>query len=694
MKKMIVIFINLMLMFVSIQFVFAQDPASAPPNPDFIKYLENLSQGKIQTQTAGGHHLGYIPPIIDLAHLRGQQLWPFSAQTYATSYDLREQNKLTTVKDQEQYGTCWAFASYGSLESALMPNESWDFSEGNMANRHGFDADINDGGSHITATAYLARWEGPVTEADDPYPLPDIIPTSPAGLSVKKHVQEVLFLPARGDSSDNNNIKQSIITYGAVYTAIYYDNNCYNSTHSAYYYNGTEISNHAITVVGWDDNYSRANFTDVPPGDGAFIMRNSWGTGWAEDGYFYISYYDSNIGIYNTVFNNAESSTNYYNIYQYDPLGLVGNYGYSSTTGWFANIFTAASAESLKAVGFYTGALDSSYEIYIYKDVGSDPIGGTPAATKTGTIAIAGYHTIVLDSIIPVASGQKFSVVVKLTTPGFDYPISYEYPYYNETDSQWYSSKATSEPGQSYVSPDGTSWSDITTITPTADINYAEANVCLKAYTGSTDTTAPSNIAYLNDGVGADIDTESLATVLSANWATSADTESGIARYWYGIGTTAGGTDLVNWTDVGVSTYVVRTGLSLTNKTRYYFTVKAENRAGLLSAVTNSDGQTFELLSHLKKVYNWPNPANPKTGQTITISQLPLEKTITIKIYNLAGELVKTLNDAEDITAGVELKTATWDGKNEEGKYVASGVYVYVVDTGDEQKVGKIAIVK
>ncbi|MDD5132464.1 MAG: lectin like domain-containing protein [bacterium] len=687
MKKMIIVLVSLVLMSIFTQFVFAQDPVNAPLNPDFLKYLEDLSQGKIQAQTADGHPLGYFPPSVDLSHLKGQQIsWPFSAQAYATRYDLREENKLTPIRDQGAYGTCWAHATYSSLESCLLPNETWDFSENNMANEHGFDWGFNDGGHHFISTAYLVRWGGPINEADDVYPNPA---GSPSGLTLKKHVQEVLFLPARSSATDNDNIKQSVITYGAVYTCVYSNDNYYNSTNHSYYYNGSQVSDHCVAIVGWDDNYSRNNFTTVPPGNGAFIVKNNWGTTWGEEGYFYVSYYDEVIGTDNAVFNNAESITNYYKIYQYDPLGWVSSTGYSNTTGWFANIFTAASAESLRAVGFYTAALNSTYEIRVYKDSGTNPIGGTLAVTKTGSIALPGYHTIALDSGIALTTGQKFSVVVKLTTPGYNYPIPLEQPYYNTATGKWYSSAATSNANESFISSNGTTWLDLTTHTP-------NGNVCLKAYTGSTDTTAPANIAYIYDGVGADIDTINSKTVLSANWATATDLQSSIARYWYGIGTTAGGTDVMTWTDVGVSTYVVKTGLALTQRQKYYIAVKAENGAGLLSGVTYSDGQTvvYESTNTLKDVYNWPNPGNPNKGQAIKISKLPLEKTITIKIYNLVGELVRTLEDGKEIIAGIETKTATWDGKNENGEYVASGVYAYVIDTGEEQQVGKIAVVK
>jgi hypothetical protein len=117
---------------------------------------------------------------------------------------------------------------------------------------------------------------------------------------------------------------------------------------------------------------------------------------------------------------------------------------------------------------------NSPYEVYIYKGVTSDPVSGSLAGTKTGTIAFPGYHTISLDSRIPLTAGQKFSVVVRLTTPGYIYPIPAEQPWAD------YSSKATANPGESFISNSGSSgsWQDLT--------SYSwcqECNVCVKAFT-------------------------------------------------------------------------------------------------------------------------------------------------------------------------------------------------------------------
>lgn len=454
--------------------------SKAPLNPAFTAFRSALARGTWETATAEGRPLGDIPLTVDLSQVQQQvPPRPFQLEWYASSYDLRDvSGKLPPARDQGSCGACWAFATYGSLESCLRPAEAWDFSENNLKNTHGFDIAHCDGGNRDMSTAYLARWSGPIDESDDPYNPSS--GTSPVGLSPQKHVQEVLFLPVRTGPTDNDTIKQAVLDYGGVYTSMYYHDAFYNATHHAYYYTGGGSTNHGIVIVGWDDNFPASYFKGTPSGDGAFIIRNSWGTSWGENGYFYISYYDTMIGMTHlTVLPSAEATTNYNTIYQYDPLGPVSYLGYGDDTAWGANVFNASyTGEEVAAVSFWAAVAGTSYQVQIYRNPTSGPIGGTLELTQTGSFTYGGYHTVVLSSPVTLTSGDTFSVVVRFTTPGYDYPIPFEYAV------DGYSSGATASPGQSYYSHDGTSWADLTGYNSTA-------NVCIKAFTRPGPTIVP-----------------------------------------------------------------------------------------------------------------------------------------------------------------------------------------------------------
>ena len=440
----------------------------APVNQSFSQPV-NSSPTRLQAANPESFATGYLPSVHDPAPLRLKPTRAGKAVLTAlpATYDSRTLNHLTPVRDQGNCGSCWAFAAVGSVETSLMPSESRDFSEQNLKNLAGFDWGPCDGGNADMAAAYFSRWGGPVNESADPYN--PSISNSAANLPVQKHVQEILYLPNREGSSDNDIVKQAVMAYGGVFTSMYYDSSKYNSLNKSYYStNGGQ--NHAVMVVGWDDNFSSSKFSVAPPGNGAFIVRNSWGSSWGEKGYFYISYYDASIcNFSNVVFNQVDPTDDLAKIYQYDPLGWITNMGYGLETAWFANIFTASGNDSINAVSFYTASPNSTYEVYIYTGVSSGPRTGTLAASGSGSFLYSGYHTVNLSAPAMVTNGSRFSVVVKLTCPGYDYPIPIEMPL------SGYSSNVNAGNGQSYVSSSGSSWSDLNS-------EYSGCNVCLKAF--------------------------------------------------------------------------------------------------------------------------------------------------------------------------------------------------------------------
>ncbi|MCX8130418.1 MAG: lectin like domain-containing protein [Clostridia bacterium] len=428
------------------------------------EFLDFFSNNKMNIQS-GGFIPGHIPVPVKVPQVKNGQK---SVEALPASFDLRivSPEKLTPVKNQGPHGTCWAFATLGSMESCQLPEETYDFSENNLINTHGFDWGPDTGGNSQISTAYMARWSGPVYESDDPYynPVPNPMPP-------RKHIQEVLNLPDRTGSLDNDTIKQAIMDYGAVYTAMNWNDACYNPVNFSYYSPAPDNANHAVAFIGWDDNYPAANFTPQAPGNGAFILRNSWGTSWGEAGYFYASYYDVNLQEF-SVFSNAEKIDNFASVYQYDPFGHIGNvtYGGLNDSIWMANVFTAISDEPLTAIGFYTIYPGSEYEISIYRDnAPGNPSSGVYSGGIAGFFLYAGYHTIILDSPIPITNGQSFSVVIKLTKIGYGVLAA------TEIRLIGYDSAAVSYPGESYASPDGSTWEDL--------YDYNLGNMCIKAFT-------------------------------------------------------------------------------------------------------------------------------------------------------------------------------------------------------------------
>jgi C1A family cysteine protease len=164
-----------------------QEFTLAPLSDSFLKYIEDLKSGKaVRVFTADGYPLGAIPDPVDCRSLINSPAPDLIGQL-PLQYDLRTKNKLTPIKNQGSCGSCWAFASMGALESSLMPKERRDFSEQHLINTHGFDYSTCEGGSRFMAVAYLARWAGPLNEADKPY----IYSLASTASKIRKHVQNV-----------------------------------------------------------------------------------------------------------------------------------------------------------------------------------------------------------------------------------------------------------------------------------------------------------------------------------------------------------------------------------------------------------------------------------------------------------------------------------------------------------------------
>jgi C1A family cysteine protease len=394
-----------------------------------------------------------------------------------SKYDLREQGRVTPVKNQGNLGTCWAFATLTALESSLLPEEQQEFAEDHMTLCNSFSQEQNDGGDYTMSMAYLAAWQGPVLAEDDPYGDEQ----TDTSLTAVKHVQEMQVC----ESGDQQKIKEAVFKYGGVQTSIYSTlqisdatSSYYNSDTHAYCYQGSEKSNHDVVIIGWDDSYSRDNFSTPPQEDGAFICQNSWGTGFGENGVFYISYSDSNIGIHNVVYTKVEPVDNYDEIYQSDLCGWVGQMGYDRESIYGANVFTAKGAETLQAAGFYATGKDTSYDVYVVKNFEDTESLGRSNRIKVaeGQLDNAGYYTISFDQGVDVEAGERFAVMIYITTPDAVYPMAIEYAADELTQDVDISD------GEGYISIRGSQWNRVE--------EDANSNLCIKAYSVTREETA------------------------------------------------------------------------------------------------------------------------------------------------------------------------------------------------------------
>lgn len=388
-------------------------------------------------------------------------------------YDYREKGRAPQVKNQGSLGTCWAFASLMALESRLLPAQDIDFSEDHMSLCNSFQMSQNDGGEYTMSMAYLLSWQGPVLEKDDRYG----DGYSPPGLEPVFHVQDIQVLPEK----DYEAIKRAVYLYGGVQSSLYTSmvtgqssSRFYNKEKGAYYYSGTDKPNHDIVIIGWDDNYPKENFAVTPEEDGAFICANSWGGEFGEEGYFYVSYDDVNIGVHNILYSRVDEVDCYDQIYQTDLCGWVGQLGYGREDAYFANVYTSAEDEVLEAVGFYATGPDTDYEVYTVTNAENSAQFGRRKLQASGHLDYSGYYTIELEEPLDLPAGERFAVIVNIKTPDAIHPIAIEY------SSPDKALKVDLSDGEGYVSFRGTSWERVE--------EAQNCNVCLKAYTRKRDT--------------------------------------------------------------------------------------------------------------------------------------------------------------------------------------------------------------
>ena len=466
-----------------------------------------------------------IPDVLNdnYSYIDGTEIT--KAAAYPSTYKTAN---LPDVRNQGSYGVCWAFSTISLIETNLIKknlvSNDIDLSELHLVNYTyncvndplgGLEGDINKfdtshgsvmqyGGNVEMAANSLLDWEGAVNEDVVPYTTEYVrqvennqLDDSLAYGKDVAHVQNFY----RVNTTSKEDIKKAVMDYGAVSISYWSDQSSnwstqyYNSLTAAYYCPEGHTTNHAVNIVGWDDDYSSDNFATKPEGNGAWIVRNSWGSEYGKDGYFYLSYYDKSI--YSVGYTlEAELSDNYNNNYLYDGAMLYGYMGYAGSNK-YSNIFEAKAnlggSENIKAVSFMTGSSTNlNYTVSVYTNLSDDanPESGTLAAQKSGVTTYDGMYTVVLDSSVNINEGKKFSVVVEVNSnSGKTSYLAYERSMQSGEAGYWCT--ASIKANQSFINSPYNGWNDF------SNKSYG-GNFIIKAFTDNETTTVDVEKVSLN----------------------------------------------------------------------------------------------------------------------------------------------------------------------------------------------------
>ena len=276
----------------------------------------------------------------------------------------------------------------------------------------------------------------------------------------------------------------------------------------AQYTDEAKASNHAVTVVGWDDSFSAENWPEGhrPPGDGVWIVKNSWGTDWGNDGYFLLSYFDMTlcaIESFEYVVSEDVANMDYISILEHDYMpSSIASSTLFDTPVCAANVFSVYEDSVLQYISVMTGDLNTSAtaSIYLLYDDAASPTDGLLLDSVTESFLFAGYHRINLSTNLLLRKGSRIGIVISARTPvekGSRYALVNNSSL-NEEGVAAYNklhasaplaryAKAVVNPGESYVSFEPGRWIDWSDVTAYignvgSNRNVSYDNLPIKAY--------------------------------------------------------------------------------------------------------------------------------------------------------------------------------------------------------------------
>lgn len=451
---------------------------SESPNSENIDYIlgRPMTDEERQAQLAPLQNLDAFAPEPEV----DSNIGIASYALYPGTYNANEERFVTEVKNQRNTSLCWAFSLASNLETSLLTREQkyYDLSEEQLAyfwaNRVNdplgntpndkitrTQSDYHGTGNGRVASFFLSTWSGMTTEEKVPFQSSAVTWPDSLAYDTSAYMEDAIFSQYTVDRT-----KQLLMEYNSVSAMIYMLDNYYYPDTASYSCPQSGLVNHAVTIVGWDDTYSKENFPSASGvnNDGAWIVKNSYGKNWGKNGYFYLSYEDKSIT--NLVSNTAVTTPAYPNNYFYDgaAAGTVTFPGKTINNGYYvSNIFKATAGngkdEELGEIVTAVPQDNTDFQIQVYTDLKntSDPTSGTPAYAEPVdyTQPLAGIHTIHLNTPVKIPQGTFYSVVIRIPDGSNKFYVEK-----TTTSTSWFTATAGIDPNQSFFSTSGKKWYD------------------------------------------------------------------------------------------------------------------------------------------------------------------------------------------------------------------------------------------
>lgn len=451
---------------------------SESPNSENIDYIlgRPMTDEERQAQLAPLQNLDAFAPEPEV----DSNIGIASYALYPGTYNANEERFVTEVKNQRNTSLCWAFSLASNLETSLLTRgqKYYDLSEEQLAyfwaNRVNdplgntpndkitrTQSDYHGTGNGRVASFFLSTWSGMTTEEKVPFQSSAVTWPDSLAYDTSAYMEDAIFSQYTMERT-----KQLLMEYNSVSAMIYMLDNYYYPDTASYSCPQSGLVNHAVTIVGWDDTYSKENFPSASGvnNDGAWIVKNSYGKNWGKNGYFYLSYEDQSIT--NLVSNTASTSEEYNNNYFYDgaAAGTVTFPGNTINNGYYvSNIFKATAGngkdEELGEIVTAVPQDNTDFQIQVYTDLKntSDPTSGTPAYAEPVdyTQPLAGIHTIHLNTPVKIPQGTFYSVVIRIPDGSNKFYVEK-----TTTSTSWFTATAGIDPDQSFFSTSGKKWYD------------------------------------------------------------------------------------------------------------------------------------------------------------------------------------------------------------------------------------------